>query len=214
MDQNTLPRSLSDEGMVLIDRSKLSIPVETAIVDELEKALELLKHQQDQLYNFSISPDFKQVYALNKADIDAFNNKVIFRIHDNINVAIEKFKLLGMKGGGFFDFFKRNKPTEVPLSNMEILLFNLEESMSSEKIKFNGLFNNIKLYIFTLLENNTQKAALVLETINTKIATFDVIVNELVSIIKKYQKLPSTGGKKRKTHRKKRSNKTTKRRRL
>lgn len=200
------------KGYQYIDPTKLSIPAKTAIIDELKNALSLIKSQQEMLYNFSVSPDFKRVYAANSAAVDAFNNRVIFRIQDKLNSAVETFKLLGMRGGGLFSFMPK-KPTQVSLSNMEMLLNDLEDTMSSEKIKFNGLLNNIKLYIFTL-ETNTEKAALILDTINTKMATFDVIVDEIVTIIKKYQKMPSTGGKrqKRKTLRKKRSSKSTRRR--
>lgn len=217
------------EGYKYIDPEKLSIPAEIAIFDELENALSLFKKQQDQLYNFSVSPDFKQIEESNKADTDKFNASVNDRMLNTFNLLIDTFKLIDMKGGGWFDFFTK-KPTKVTLSNFEILLDHLTDSVSSEKLKFNGILNNIKLYTFNL-KNDKQKADLILDTIHTKIATFDVIVNEIISIIKKNQqmlndqknlneqklkdqKMPSTGGRKRKTHRKKRSVKTTKSRRL
>lgn len=201
------------KGYQYIDPTKLSIPAKTVIVDDLKNALLLIKNQQEMLYDFSVSPEFKRVYAANNAVVESFNNKVIFRIDHKLNETIEAFKLLGMTGGGWFSFMTKKPPAQVSSSNMEMLLNDLEETISGEKIKFNGILNNMKLYIFTL-EKNKERAAMILDTINTKMATFDVILNEMVSLIKKYHKMPSTGGKrqKRRTHRKKRSSKSTRRR--
>jgi hypothetical protein len=195
------------EGFQYIDPTKLSIPAKTALLDQLKNTLTTLKEQDTRLYNFLISPDYKRAQLSNKEEIDAFENGVINKIQSKLNFVIETFKLIGMTGGGIFGFMSKSK-TPSNDSNIELLIDNLEDSISGEKQKFNGMMTNIKLYVYTL-EKDKQKAELMLELIYTKLATFNVIMDEIVSIIRKYQK---SGGRKRKTHRRKQNKRRTKRR--
>lgn len=218
---------MDTEGFTYIDPTQLSISAKTAIVGELKNALTLFKQQDDKLYNFLISPDYKRISQSNKESVNAFEKGVIFRLQDKLRSAKKAFELLGMKGGGLFSFMSKTKPPSDE-SKMELLLTNLEDSIVGEKIKFNSLLNSIKLYIFDLEdkkqteeqteeqkkqneEQKKQRAELLMGFINTKMATFDVIINEVIDIIKEYNRAPA-GGRKRKTHRRKHNNKVTKRR--
>jgi uncharacterized protein YqgV (UPF0045/DUF77 family) len=190
------------EGFQYIDSTKLSVPVRTTIEEELKNALGTIKEQREKVYNLSVSSEFKQA----NQDVDELNKDVISKIENKLDSIIETFKLIG---GGIFNFFKRTTPKINYDSQLEMLLENLSESISGEKLKFNSLFSSIVLYI-KLIRTDKQKAGLVFDMIKTKMATFEVIADEIISIIRQYQKIPSVGGRKRKTRRGKRTNKTNK----
>ena len=191
------------EGFQYIDSTKLSVPVRTAIAEELKNALETIKEQREKLYNFTVSSEFKE----SKNDADELDREIISKIENKFDSIIETFKLIG---GGIFNFFKKTSPKINYDSQLEMLLENLSESISGEKLKFNSLFSSIMLYI-KLIKTDKQKAGLVFDMIRTKMATFDVIADEIISIIRQYQKIPSFGGSRRKTRRTKRKTRGSKR---
>lgn len=89
---------------------------------------------------------------------------------------------------------------------MEMLLSNLEDSMSDEFKKFNSLLSMIVAYTVSVEKNDIEKSNMLLDLILTKLETFNSITNEIVSIIKQYNK---SGGSRRTNA--KRTKRTTKR---
>jgi len=188
---------MNDEGYMLVDPTKLSIPAKTAIRTLLTDTLKLLEEQDNQLYNLSVSPPFKT----GTTTMNDFQRNVVFKIQDKLKLVKDKLKMIDVKmiGGGLFGFVSsKKKPNTDDI--LELILSNLTESIEGEKIKFNALFNNIKLYVYTI-ENDEEKASLILDNILTKMATFEVIISEIVSNIDKFRKIAPNGGKKRRTRR-------------
>lgn len=200
----------SSNDFVYTDPSKLSIPAKDAIENDLNKLLTTIKIQKDKLYNLSISPDFKRIEETHKPEITKITNEVIFKLHNKLDSILIAFKLLGMSGGGFMSNLFGTSGTKISFSDMEILLSNLEESTSSEFKKFNSLISMISTYITIVDKNDIEKSNMFLDLIFTKLETFNSITNEIVSIIKQYNK---TGGSKSKTAKRhtKRSKRHTKR---
>lgn len=187
---------MNEEGYMLVDQSKLSIPANTAIRTLLTDTLKLFEEQKNKLYNLSNSPVFKT----GNPRINDFQKNVIFKIEDKLNLVKEKLKIVDVVGGGLFGFVSKKKPNTEEL--LELILSDLTESIEGEKIKFNALFNNIKLYVYTI-EKDEEKESLILDNILTKMATFEVIISEIISNIDKFRKIAPYGGKKRRTLRRK-----------
>jgi hypothetical protein len=203
----------SSNDFVYIDSTKLSIPAKDAIASDLKNLLSTVKQQKEKLYNFSVSPNFKRVEEAHKPEMDRITNGVILKLQDKLDSMLTAFKLLGMRGGGLMSKLFGTSGTKIPLSDMEMLLSNLEESTSSEFKKFNSLISMISTYTMSVDKNDIEKSNMLLDLILTKLETFNSITNEIVSIIKQYNK---SGGSKSKTakhtKRTKRATKRTKRR--
>uniref|UniRef100_A0A6C0BWI2 Uncharacterized protein n=1 Tax=viral metagenome TaxID=1070528 RepID=A0A6C0BWI2_9ZZZZ len=177
-----------------------SIPAKDAIVTNFEKLLSTIKKQLEQLYNFTVSPDFKRIEQTRKTELNELKNNVISKLMDQLIVAIDAFKLLGMSGGGFMSrLLKRG--TQISLSDTETLLSNLEDNMSDEFIKFNALLNMIVTYTNVVDKNEQSKSRLLFDLTLTKMETFNSIIKEIINIIQKYNNIPSknkVGGRKHK----------------
>lgn len=196
----------SSNDFVYIDSTKLSIPAKDAMANDLKNLLSTVKEQKEKLYNLSISPNFKRVEETHKPEIDKITNEVIFKLQNKLDSMLTAFKLLGMSGGGFMSKIFGTTGTKISLSDMEMLLSNLEESTSSEFKKFNSLISMISTYTMSVDKNDTEKSNMLLDLILTKLETFNSITNEIVSIIKQYNK---SGGSRRTNA--KRTKRTTKR---
>ena len=141
-------------------------------------------------------------------------NDVILKLQDKLDSMLTAFKLLGMRGGGLMSKLFGTSGTKIPLSDMEMLLSNLEESTSSEFKKFNSLISMISTYTMSVDKNDIEKSNMLLDLILTKLETFNSITNEIVGIIKQYNK---SGGSKhtrrtKRTKRTRRTKRSTKRR--
>jgi len=196
----------SSNDFVYIDSTKLSIPAKDAMANDLKNLLSTVKEQKEKLYNLSISPNFKRVEETHKPEIDKITNEVIFKLQNKLDSMLTAFKLLGMSGGGFMSKIFGTTGTKISLSDMEMLLSNLEESTSSEFKKFNSLISMISTYTMSVDKNDIEKSNMLLDLILTKLETFNSITNEIVSIIKQYNK---SGGSRRTNA--KRTKRTTKR---
>ena len=197
----------SSNDFVYIDSTKLSIPAKDAMANDLKNLLITVKEQKEKLYNLSISPNFKRVEETHKPEIDKITNEVIFKLQNKLDSMLTAFKLLGMSGGGFMSKIFGTTGTKISLSDMEMLLSNLEESTSSEFKKFNSLISMISTYMMSVDKNDIEKSNMLLDLILTKLETFNSITNEIVSIIKQYNK---SGGGSRRTNAR-RTKRTTKR---
>lgn len=196
----------SSNDFVYIDSTKLSIPAKDAMANDLKNLLSTVKEQKEKLYNLSISPNFKRVEETHKPEIDKITNEVIFKLQNKLDSMLTAFKLLGMSGGGFMSKIFGTTGTKISLSDMEMLLSNLEDSTSSEFKKFNSLISMISTYTMSVDKNDIEKSNMLLDLILTKLETFNSITNEIVSIIKQYNK---SGGSRRTNA--KRTKRTTKR---
>ena len=196
----------SSNDFVYIDSTKLSIPAKDAMANDLKNLLSTVKEQKEKLYNLSISPNFKRVEETHKPEIDKITNEVIFKLQNKLDSMLTAFKLLGMSGGGFMSKIFGTTGTKISFSDMEMLLSNLEESTSSEFKKFNSLISMISTYTMSVDKNDIEKSNMLLDLILTKLETFNSITNEIVSIIKQYNK---SGGSRRTNAR--RTKRTTKR---
>ena len=194
-----------------IDKNKLSIPAKDAIADDLKNLLSTVKEQKEKLYNLSISPNFKSVEETHKSEIGKITNEVIFKLQAKLDAILTAFELLGMRGGGLMSKLFGTSGTKISLSDMEMLLSSLEDSISDEFKKFNSLISMISTYVRSVIMNDIQKSDMLLDLTLTKLETFNSITNEIVRIIKQYNK---SGGSKSKTakRRTKRATKRTKRR--
>ena len=196
----------TSSDFVDIDPTMLSIPAKDLIVTNFKKLLSTIKEQNEKLYNFTVSPDFKRIDQTHKPEIDKITNEVIFKLQNKLDSMLTAFKLLGMSGGGFMSKIFGTTGTKISLSDMEMLLSNLEDSMSDEFKKFNSLLSMIVAYTVSVEKNDIEKSNMLLDLILTKLETFNSITNEIVSIIKQYNK---SGGSRRTNA--KRTKRTTKR---
>ena len=205
--------SPSSDEFVLIDPTKLSIPAKDAIASDLKNLLSTVKQQKEKLYNFSVSPNFKRVEEAHKPEMDRITNGVILKLQDKLDSMLTAFKLLGMRGGGLISNLFGSTGTKITLSDMETLLSNLEDSTSNEFKKFNSLISMISAYTASVDKNEIEKSNMLLDLILTKLETFNSITNEIVGIIKQYNKSGGANAKRTKrTKRTRRTKRSTKRR--
>jgi hypothetical protein len=202
-----------DDDYVLIDRTKLFIPATVEIVSEFKKLAKTINEQTEKLYTFSVSNEFKQLERTHaeNGDVKQFI-QLTFVLNDMLQSIHEQLKLLSITGGGFF-----SKAPKKPEVDMELFLEHLSSKINREHIKFNAIFSNIVQFVLLFNNNEHSKALLFFDNMKTKMASFNVIVNDIKQIIKDYNKMPSklkNGGKKRRTHRTKNRSRITKRRRF
>jgi hypothetical protein len=201
-------------GLILIDKEIISNPVNKLVYQGLNKLLNVLKNESDKVYNYANSTDFKQAKTINQNKMLMLETNVIFKLQDTIQRIIDKFRLLNMKGG-FKSFFRnlfktqQNNPTgnQPLISNstpeMDRLLVVFEDQIESQYLKFNGLFNTIKMYVNYVQSGNSDKTTMIYNLIIEKLKTFMSLSNDIMNSISAYNDVPSRdkifGGNRRKT---------------